>query len=786
MENMLISAAMGCLLAIGTTATFADISTKELKPHNKTNFSKTQNLPNNETKAINKSITPYIIGGEPAPINSWPYIVSIGHSRLPADLSHNCGGSLIRKDVILTAAHCVTNVFASDLSVLIGSKTLSNKYGTGKRIGVEKIVIHEYYNDETIENDIALLFLSENSTHEVLPTISADQANKLLPGEPMPVAGWGMLGPYDRTRVDQLQQVNIEYIDQQTCADAYPITDKNKVTVVESMLCAGTSEGGKDACPGDSGSPLLINIDGNKVQAGIVSWGDECGAPGSKGVYTRLSYFTDWIDQHINRYLEDYPVMDPQLARCIEEHASKSGWRSVNEVTELNCSDFDINYLDGIEAYSNIQYLNLSGNSLVDLNPLQKLNKLVDIDLSYTEINDISVLLPSQGLEIIKLLGNAAITCLNPDDGPFDYHTMANSCFELVSNIEFEDEQLKKCVAQQSKDNGTYELEGFVYLTCPHWQIQSLEGIDGLTNLKVLDIYSNKVTDLQALSQIPLEYLSVDKNPIDNWHPVSDVTSLEHFSSNDNQMTDISFLASLSKLSYLSLADNFIDDLEPISPLNKISTLVLDSNEITDISPLASMEMLEQLYIEGNDISCVDPFKGPFSYEQIAASCFNIIFADADGDNINDTKDNCPTITNSDQSDYDYDGEGDACDSDGDNDGFTNSEEIEAGSDPYDWNSTPESVVIDYDFDEVENEFDNCPVVWNQDQQDYDFDGLGDACDEDDDGDGFSDEEEESAGSDPLDASSTPDSDNEWSNFLDMLIESIWEQIEQLLSDLFS
>jgi len=103
---------------------------------------------------------------------------------------------------------------------------------------------------------------------------------------------------------------------------------------------------------------------------------------------------------------------------------------------------------------------------------------------------------------------------------------------------------------------------------------------------------------------------------------------------------------------------------------------------------------------------------------------------DDDGDGVADGADNCPLVVNPDQADLDGDGIGDTCDSDADGDGVTV---------------------------ESDGEVDNCPLVPNADQTDTDGDGIGDACDPDDDGDGVSDADEIVAGSDPLNAASTPE-----------------------------
>ena len=67
--------------------------------------------------------------------------------------------------------------------------------------------------------------------------------------------------------------------------------------ITGSMLCAG--QAGKDSCQGDSGGPLVIDDGGIKKQAGVVSWGIECGLARYPGVYTRVSVFTDWVHAYV-------------------------------------------------------------------------------------------------------------------------------------------------------------------------------------------------------------------------------------------------------------------------------------------------------------------------------------------------------------------------------------------------------------------------------------------------------------------------------------------------------
>lgn len=83
-------------------------------------------------------------------------------------------------------------------------------------------------------------------------------------------------------------------MDQDVCQQQYIATHLN---ILDSMLCAGWVEGGRDACNGDSGGPLTDHA--STVLVGLVSWGRGCAEPNTSGVYSRVASFADWIDRII-------------------------------------------------------------------------------------------------------------------------------------------------------------------------------------------------------------------------------------------------------------------------------------------------------------------------------------------------------------------------------------------------------------------------------------------------------------------------------------------------------
>jgi secreted trypsin-like serine protease len=66
------------------------------------------------------------------------------------------------------------------------------------------------------------------------------------------------------------------------------------------MIYSGGQEEGKGACFGDSGGPLQCKINDVWTQVGIVSWGKPCAHIEHADVYTRVSYYIDWIHEKMN------------------------------------------------------------------------------------------------------------------------------------------------------------------------------------------------------------------------------------------------------------------------------------------------------------------------------------------------------------------------------------------------------------------------------------------------------------------------------------------------------
>ncbi|KAJ6655504.1 hypothetical protein lerEdw1_005082 [Lerista edwardsae] len=91
-------------------------------------------------------------------------------------------------------------------------------------------------------------------------------------------------------------QIEIPLTDHTTCKEAYARLQR---VITEDMICAGEKQGGKDACSGDSGGPMVtLNNQTSQWQlVGTVSWGDGCGLNDRYGVYSNVLLSLPWIKQ---------------------------------------------------------------------------------------------------------------------------------------------------------------------------------------------------------------------------------------------------------------------------------------------------------------------------------------------------------------------------------------------------------------------------------------------------------------------------------------------------------
>jgi len=229
-----------------------------------------------------------IVGGEPV-----GRLSAIGRSTVgiyESKIGYICTGTLVAKNIVLTAAHCV-DPKAKDLRIIFAADMKGvAKERTRK---VTNAIVHEKYTDKVVAQemfDIALLKFEGEPVIGYTPAKILFDSSAVYSGMKTIVAGYGL----NRTAIVQggagtLRTTNLE-------------VDNANYSNTEALLGQSTSRG---ICSGDSGGPAYLQVNGELQVWGVASRGDSIPIPLIPkcmlfSIFTRVSAHQGWIVDNMN------------------------------------------------------------------------------------------------------------------------------------------------------------------------------------------------------------------------------------------------------------------------------------------------------------------------------------------------------------------------------------------------------------------------------------------------------------------------------------------------------
>lgn len=244
-----------------------------------------------------------IVGGQEAIPFSYPWSIAL-YRMNNGEAYFQCGGTIINRRYILTAAHCVRRSMqllnADDFQVKVGAHHLSN---TGQMEPLDEIIVHENYSPQHHNDDIALLRLKValdfNDSHVSAICLPSNNDSIGMVGQLTTMVGWGVHDQGDYQASSTLYEVTIPITDPVQCETSYSeLMGPNNRIKWDNVICASAEQ--RDTCQGDSGGSMAA-MDDDQIysQIGIVSFGYGCAQPSFPGVYTYVPKYIPWIGGHM-------------------------------------------------------------------------------------------------------------------------------------------------------------------------------------------------------------------------------------------------------------------------------------------------------------------------------------------------------------------------------------------------------------------------------------------------------------------------------------------------------
>ena len=336
--------------------------------------------------------------------------------------------------------------------------------------------------------------------------------------------------------------------------------------------------------------PIIVSV-GIATSMGVVANSTPEVAYASSNAAASTSTATTYADRSSSEDDENQviefkdPVLKSKLLKVMKEKniiasdATDITIANAEKLKEANLRNWSVDSLDdsntihdltGLEHFTELVYLNFSGNNVSDLKPLENLTSLEELYFSNNKVSDLTPL-ENLFLKSLDFSGNQ-VSDLTP-----------LGVLDSLEDLFFTDNKVSK-----------------------------LDTLQYLHSLKTLDFSRNQVSDLTPLGVLDsLTKLVFDGNQVSDLTSLENLKSLENLLFSDNKVSDLTSLENLKSLKELIFIGNQVSDLSPLENLKKLDTLkmgnqtiTIDSNDKETTLPVSDVTFTIQGE-EGNSIGSI-------------------------------------------------------------------------------------------------------------------------------------------------------------------------------------
>lgn len=263
-----------------------------------------------------------------------------------------------------------------------------------------------------------------------------------------------------------------------------------------------------------------------------------------------------------------------RLEEC-EIYASDLGIvASLPSLQRLTLSSCGLSTIADLAGAQKLTYLDVSHNTLRNLEVLEQMDTLYEINLSHNAVTDLTSLSVLPSLERLDVSYNS-LTSLAPMARSSKL-TWLNAGHNSLADL-----------------SGLDEFSSLTHLMVDHNLLSDVSVLEACTGLVELNISNNSVSDIRALSTLTaLEDFDFSYNQISQLPSWPEGSALVSIDGSYNQISSLSALRNMENLSYVYMDYNLLESIDVIADCYRLVSVNVYGNDIDDVSKLKERNII--------------------------------------------------------------------------------------------------------------------------------------------------------------------------------------------------